>query len=119
MERAIPILPMDDLAATKRFYVQGLGFQVIFEVAYPHASHQGCILGLERGSARLHLDSPMPGHGRDACVYLEVKDADALYREWQPKVEIRKPPQSQRVGRTDFRRNGSLWQHPFCCRTGR
>ncbi len=31
MERAIPILPADDLAAAKGFYVNGLGFRVTFE----------------------------------------------------------------------------------------
>ena len=50
---------------------------------------------LRDSRTRLHLDSPMPDHGRDACVYLDVKDADALYEEWQSKVEIRKPPQNQ------------------------
>jgi hypothetical protein len=32
MERAVPILPGDDLSVAKDFYVGGLGFQVAFEV---------------------------------------------------------------------------------------
>jgi catechol 2,3-dioxygenase-like lactoylglutathione lyase family enzyme len=32
MERAVPVLPVDDLARAKRFYVDGLGFEVTFEV---------------------------------------------------------------------------------------
>jgi len=33
MERAIPILPTEDLAAAKAFYVDRLGFHVTFEVS--------------------------------------------------------------------------------------
>ena len=33
MERAIPILPADDLEVAKTFYVEGLGFQVAFEAS--------------------------------------------------------------------------------------
>ena len=82
MERAIPILPTDDLAVAKSFYVDGLGFRVTFE-----ASEDGRtgLLGLERGTIQLTLDSPMDGHGRNACVSLHVDDADAYYREWAPK----------------------------------
>ena len=74
MERAIPILPADDLAVARAFYVDGLGFRVAFE-----ASENGRtgLLSLERGTIRLTLDSPMAGHGPNACVSLEVNDADA------------------------------------------
>jgi uncharacterized glyoxalase superfamily protein PhnB len=102
MERAIPILPAEDVETAKTFYVYGLGFQVVFEISYPLDRGNGTIIGLERGNARLHLDCPMPGHGRDACVYLEVNDADTLYQEWQSKVEIRKPPEDQPWGARTF-----------------
>jgi uncharacterized glyoxalase superfamily protein PhnB len=102
VERAIPILPMDDLEVAKRFYEQGLGFNVVFQVAYPHESGEGCIIGLERGTMRVHLDSPMPGHGRGVCVLLEVLDAEALCQEWRSKVEIRKPPETQPWGARTF-----------------
>ena len=61
MERAIPILPAEDLAVARGFYVERLGFRVTFE-----ASEDGRtgLLGLERGSIRLTLDCPMDGHGR-------------------------------------------------------
>lgn len=47
MERAIPILPTEDLAVAKTFYVEGLGFRVVFE-----ASEDGRngLLGLERAN---------------------------------------------------------------------
>ena len=92
MERAVPILPADDLAAAKRFYVDGLGFNVTFE-----ASEDGKtgLLGLARGSIRLTIDSPMPGHGREACVSLEVDDADAYYQEWSAEVAVLRPPRDE------------------------
>jgi catechol 2,3-dioxygenase-like lactoylglutathione lyase family enzyme len=83
MERAIPILPTNDLAAAKAFYVDGLGFRVTFEAS---ADGRTGLLGLQRGSIELTLDCPMDGHGRNACVSLHVADADAYYREWSAKV---------------------------------
>ena len=56
MERAVPILPTDDLAAAKAFYVDGLGFRVTFEASEDGRSG---LLGLERGTIQLTLDSPM------------------------------------------------------------
>jgi transketolase len=49
MERAVPVLPVDDLCVAKEFYVNALGFQVLYE-----ASEDGKtgILGLERGTIR-------------------------------------------------------------------
>jgi catechol 2,3-dioxygenase-like lactoylglutathione lyase family enzyme len=92
MERAVPILPADDLATAKTFYVGGLGFRVLFE-----ASDDGRtgLLGLERGTIRITLDSPMSGHGRNACVALEVEDADAYYREWSGRVAVLRPPKDE------------------------
>ena len=102
MERAIPILPIDDPAEAKRFYVDALGFRLVFEAHYPDDSVDATILGVERGSIRIHLDSPMPGHGRDACVYLDLADADALYEEWRNKVTIDAPPEDQPWGARTF-----------------
>jgi catechol 2,3-dioxygenase-like lactoylglutathione lyase family enzyme len=99
MERAIPILPAEDLAAAKTFYVDGLGFRVAFE-----ASEDGRtgLLGLERGTINLTLDSPMDGHGRNACVSLQVNDADAYYREWSAKVAVLRPPHDEDWGARTF-----------------
>ena len=99
MERAIPILPTADLTAAKQFYVHGLGFHVSFEVSDDGRSG---LLGLERGTIQLTLDSPMKGHGRDACVALQVDDADAYYREWSAKVAVLRPPQDEAWGARTF-----------------
>ena len=85
MERAVPILPTDDLRLAKDFYAGKLGFEVTFE-----ASEDGRtgLLGLRRGTIELTIDSPMTGHGREVCVALHVADADMYYEEWRAKVGV-------------------------------
>src|SRR5688572_12966640 len=92
MERAIPILPVDNLHVAKMFYVNGLGFHVVFE-----SSGDGVagIMGLSRGTIGLTLDCPMSGHGRHICVALEVESADFYYEEWRHKVKIDRPPRDE------------------------
>jgi predicted enzyme related to lactoylglutathione lyase len=92
MERAVPILPADDLSVAKSFYVDELGFTVTFEASEDGRSG---LLGLARGTISLTIDSPMEGHGRNACVSLEVDDADAYYREWSSKVAVLRPPRDE------------------------
>ena len=99
MERAIPHLPADDLRVAKKFYVDGLGFQVRFEATEDGGTG---ILGLERGSIRLTIDVPMPGHGRDVCVSLEVEDVDRYYAEWSARVRVLRAPIDEPWGARTF-----------------
>lgn len=99
MELAVPILPVEDLAAAKAFYVDGLGFGVTFEAS---EDGQSGLLGLKRGTIQLTLDSPMDGHGRNACVSLHVHDADGYYREWSSKVAVLRAPRNEDWGARTF-----------------
>lgn len=99
MERAIPILPTEDLGTAKRFYVDGLGFQVTFEAS--EDGHSG-LLGIARGTIEMTLDSPMNGHGRNACVALQADDVDSYYREWSSKVEVLHLPKDEYWGARTF-----------------
>ena len=99
MERAVAILPTNDLAAAKAFYVDALGFRVTFEAS---ADGRTGLLGLQRGTIELTLDCPMEGHGRHACVSLHVTDADACYREWSAKVTALRPPKNEAWGARTF-----------------
>jgi len=99
MEQAIPILPADVLNVAREFYIEGLGFEILYEAS---ADGKTGILALKRGGIRLTLDAPMAGHGRGACVALEVHDADACYKEWQLKIKIRKPPVNEEWGGRTF-----------------
>lgn len=99
MELAIPILPADDLRAARAFYVDGLGFTVRFE-----ASEDGVtgLLGLAHGSIWLTIDAPMSGHGRQACVSLQVESADRYYEAWRGRVGIPGPPRDEPWGARTF-----------------
>ena len=99
MDRAIPVLPADDLRVAREFYVDKLGFDVRFELM--NNTGQG-LLGVQRGGIWLTLDCPMSGHGRDACVSLQVDDADAYYEEWRARTEIRRPPKNEEWGARTF-----------------
>jgi uncharacterized glyoxalase superfamily protein PhnB len=99
MERATPVLPADDISAAKSFYVDRLGFSIRFEVS---GDGKNGLLGLQRGTMYLTLDSPMSGHGRDACVSLEVEDADAYYAEWRNRVDVKRAPKDEDWGARTF-----------------
>jgi len=99
VERAIPILPVDDLAVARAFYVDRLGFDVTFE--HTDDGHSG-LLGVRRGTIAITLDCPMDGHGRDACVSLEVDSADRYYAEWSARTEIPQPVREESWGARTF-----------------
>ena len=102
MARAIPILPMDAPVRAEQFYADMLGFSLLFEAHYPCEPEDGTILGFELDGMQLHLDCPMPGHGKDACVYLEVEDVDDYYARWSGKVEMQSAPTDQPWGKRTF-----------------
>lgn len=99
MERAVPILPVEDLRVARTFYVDGLGFEVAWENTEDGVTG---LLGVARGTISITLDCPMSGHGREACVSLEVNDADALYHEWRERVKVKTPPADQPWGARTF-----------------
>ncbi|MEZ5292343.1 MAG: TIR domain-containing protein [Vicinamibacterales bacterium] len=98
-ERTVPILPADDLAAARAFYVDALGFSVTFDTS--GGGREG-LLGLKRGGLELTVDCPMQGHGRQACVSLVVDDVDALYAAWGAHTAVRRPPRDEPWGRRTF-----------------
>jgi catechol 2,3-dioxygenase-like lactoylglutathione lyase family enzyme len=99
MELAVPVIPADDITQARQFYVDKLGFQVTFEASDDGKSG---IMGVKRGSMEITIDAPMDGHGRQACVSLRVGDADAYYREWRDKVDIKHPPKDEYWGARTF-----------------
>lgn len=63
------------------------GFSLSFEAS--EGSSTG-LLGGQEGAMAMTLDCPMAGHGRDACVSLEVLDADAYH--YRNILQGRAPP---------------------------
>src|SRR5688572_21694637 len=93
-ELAVPIIPVEDLDVAKHFYVDQLGFSVGWE--YRDDAGKEGLLGVQRGGMKITLDCPMSGHGRDACVSLEVENADGYYTEWSGRgVAIKRPPKNE------------------------
>lgn len=92
MERAVPVLPADDIPAARVFY-ERLGFHVTFQQILEDG--KSGIMGVERGTIALTIDAPMTGHGRKACASLIVDDADKYYEEWSSKITIEKPPRDE------------------------
>lgn len=93
-ELAVPVLPVLDLNQAKHFYVEQLGFALTWE--WRDDSGKEGMFGVQRGGMKITLDCPMSGHGRDACVSLEVENADSYYNEWKGRgVEIKRPPHNE------------------------
>jgi len=99
MERAVPNIPADDLAIAKQFYVDQLGFQVVFEVS--EDGHSG-LLGVARGTIEITVACPMEGHGRDACVAIHVDDVDRYFEEWSQRVAVLRAPKNEDWGARTF-----------------
>jgi catechol 2,3-dioxygenase-like lactoylglutathione lyase family enzyme len=99
MERAVAVLPGDDLDVARKFYVDGLGFSVAWQATEDGKTG---LMGFVRGTMALTIDVPMDGHGRNACVTLEVESADRYYEEWRQKVEIKRQPQNEDWGARTF-----------------
>ena len=100
-ELAVPILPVEDLDVAKRFYVDQLGFATNWE--YRNDANREGLLGVQRGGMKITLDCPMSGHGRNACVSLEVESADAYYNEWLERgVDVKRPPRNEEWGARTF-----------------
>ena len=101
MERAVPVIPGDDVRAMKEFYVDKLGFDLVWENPSEDNQNDGMI-GVRRGSIAITIDCPMSGHGRQACVSLEVEDADTYYHEWKDKVAMERAPRNEYWGARTF-----------------
>lgn len=99
MEMAVPILPVDDLAVARDFYVGKLGFDLMFEAS---GDGKTGLLGVRRGTIEITLDCPMAGHGRDACVALRVESADRYYEDWRSRVAVKRPPKNEPWGARTF-----------------
>lgn len=96
---AVPNLPSADLSVARQFFVNKLGFGVVFDNS---DNGRSGLLGLERQGMRINVDSPMEGHGRNVCVSFEVDDVDALYKEWSRVLDNVRPPSDQPWGARTF-----------------
>jgi catechol 2,3-dioxygenase-like lactoylglutathione lyase family enzyme len=79
-----PVLRVHDVAASRDYYVQTLGFKVNFETED--------FISVSRGRCGLFLCQGDQGHA-GAWVWIDGVDVDALYAEYQAsRAKIRHPP---------------------------
>ena len=76
--------PIENIPDTKKFYVDGLGFEVSFEVTEDGKSG---LLGVRRGAIALTLDSPMDGHGRDAINLEQLHGGEQHLQAIQDEIK--------------------------------
>jgi predicted enzyme related to lactoylglutathione lyase len=86
IENITPILRAEDLEATKRYYIDVLGFALDWEApSMISVSRDGCSIMICHG----HQGQ------RGVWLWVGVEDADALYAEFAAKgALIRDPPQN-------------------------
>lgn len=82
MRPPIPVLRMYDVAATKRFYVDYLGFNLDWQEGQ---GDQPVYMRVSRGPVALHLSSHAGDGTPGTAVVIQVDDVTALHRELHSK----------------------------------
>jgi predicted enzyme related to lactoylglutathione lyase len=86
IENIIPILRADDLEATKRYYLDMLGFVLDWEAPY--------MIAVSRDGRGIMICDGHQGQ-RGTWLWIGVEDADALHAEFVASgAVIRDPPQN-------------------------
>jgi len=82
----IPVLPARDVSEAVRFYVERLGFKLLFQDSDDHPQYAG----IHRGAVELHLQFQFEkdfeaGTAGQAMLRLVVDDPDVLFEEYKDK----------------------------------
>jgi catechol 2,3-dioxygenase-like lactoylglutathione lyase family enzyme len=85
VERSIPVLKIDDYDKAKAFYVDWLGFEIVFE--WRHEPNLPVYMGITRGNLVLHLTE----HKGDVKGYggavNQIENVHAFYAELKARNE--------------------------------
>jgi catechol 2,3-dioxygenase-like lactoylglutathione lyase family enzyme len=84
LRSVIPILRMFDLASTRRFYLEYLGFSVVSQVG--NEPENPVYLIVELGVARLHLSSFHGDGTPGTAVVVVTRDLDGLHSTLRAKA---------------------------------
>ena len=86
IENVIPILRVEDIEASRRYYTQALGFSPDWDA--------GTMISVSRDGKSIMLCQGEQGH-RGTWVWVGVHDADALFAEFvKNRAHIHSPPQN-------------------------
>ena len=93
-----PVLPVQDVKETTRFYHERLGFEI--DVLWENPNY-GCV---RRGDVVIEFGEGRPGHvGSGVCI-IHVSDVNKLYRELQAAgIELVGDLADRNYGSRDFR----------------
>jgi uncharacterized glyoxalase superfamily protein PhnB len=103
MERAYPILRIDNYQEAKAYYIDFLGFKIDFE--WRHEENFPVYMGVSRGGLALHL-SEHKGEpvGHPGAVQLQVENVLDLYAELNgKKSNMEEKPIDQAWGSTELK----------------
>ena len=101
MERAYPVLRIDDYEEAKAYYVDFLGFEIEFE--WRHEENFPVYMGVVRGGLGLHLTEhggDVAGPGAAPC---RVDDVRALFAELEGRKDGLEAPVDQAWGATELK----------------
>ena len=103
MERAYPILRIDDYEEAKSYYIEFLGFKIDFE--WRHAEDFPVYMGVSRGGLALHLSEHLgEPAGRPGAVQLQVENVFDIYEELKSKKsDMTEEPIDQAWGSTELK----------------
>jgi catechol 2,3-dioxygenase-like lactoylglutathione lyase family enzyme len=97
MQRVMPTLRITDYATSKRFYADGLGFQVDWE----HRFKPGfpVFMQVSREGLAFFLTEHTGDCSAGGLIHLYVPDVDAWFREFRQKgVSVQDPPNERLQG---------------------
>lgn len=101
MQQVVPALRITDYAKSKSFYVDGLGFQILFEHRYE--PHFPVFMEICRDGMSIYLTQHSGAYQVGGMVHLYVPDVDAWYVEHQGReVPIKSPPSETIEGLRDM-----------------
>jgi catechol 2,3-dioxygenase-like lactoylglutathione lyase family enzyme len=103
MERAYPILRIDDYEEAKSYYIDFLGFEIDFE--WRHAEDFPVYMGISRGGLGIHLSEHLgEPAGRPGAAYLQVENVLGIYAELKgKKSDMTEEPIDQAWGSTELK----------------
>ena len=86
LNAVIPVLPARDVSEAVRFYVERLGFELLFQDSDDHPQYAG----VRRGAVELHLQFQFEkdfeaGTAGQAMLRLVVDDPDVLFEEYKDR----------------------------------
>lgn len=96
-QRVMPTLRITDYAISKRFYVDGLGFQIDWEHRFQ--PHFPVFMQVSRDGLALFLTEHIGDCPVGGLVHLYVPDVDSWFVEFQGKgVPVKEPPNESLQG---------------------